>query len=205
MRSRLAVPILLLALTLIPAAPAVAFNWGIGADLGFSVYMPSSDYENAENITVIGAPFSVTRIEEFSVLPPAGGLRLSFAGENPMHEVWLGTSFARYSEEEVATSFLQLSGNYQFNFATQSAIKPYLTAGVGLNHAGYSDDDGSESVTSSYFGGGVGAAYKMGTGRLRAELRYDAGTEATVGDDDYIVVPKGGAVSFKLGFDLWNK
>jgi hypothetical protein len=207
MKTRLALPALLLALlAMVPAAPAAALDWGIGADLGFSIFMPSSDYGDVENISSFGIPFSSFREGELTFVPAAGGLRLSFAGENRMHEAWLGVSLNRISEEDVSITVMQLSGNYQFNFATQGAIQPYLTAGVGLNRASYKGDSDSESGTASYFGGGVGVAHRMGTGRLRAELRYDALSEGTIGDeDDYVVFPKGGAVGFKLGFDLWNK
>ena len=40
MKLRLAVPVVLLTLLVVSAAPAAAFNWGIGADLGFNVFMP---------------------------------------------------------------------------------------------------------------------------------------------------------------------
>ena len=189
---------------LLVAAPAQALNWGLGADLGYTLFMPADKYD-AENVSAIGIPFSAVRVGELSFVAPAGGLRVSFTGEKPMHEVWLGLALNRYGEDELSVSVMQLSGNYQFNFDVQSAIKPYLTAGVGLNRAGYSDDDDSDSATAAYFGGGVGAACELGPGRLRGEIRYDALGEATIGDGDYVVFPEGGALGFKLGFDLWAK
>ncbi len=200
MKTRIALTLLAL---MFVAAPAAAFNWGIGADLGYSLCMPKDD--DIDNINVIGIPFNSTSgwLGE-GALPNTGGLRLSFAGENPMHEVWVGASLGRISVEDFAYSTMQFSGNYQFNFAVQSALKPYLTAGVGLYRAGYSNDDDSESAVSVFYGGGVGAAYKMGTGRLRGEIRYDMIGEGTI-DDDYTVIPEGGAIGFKLGFDLWAK
>lgn len=203
MKTRIAFAVVLVGLLV--SAPALAFNWGIGADLGYSMFMPADKYD-IDNVSVIGIPLGSTSgwLGE-GAFPTAGGLRLSFAGENPMHEIWLGTSLGRISVEDFAYSTMQLSGNYQFNFAVQSAVKPYLTAGVGMYRLGYSDDDDSESAMSVYYGGGVGAAFKMGTGRLRGELRYDMVGEGTIGDEDYMVIPEGGALGFKLGFDLWAK
>jgi hypothetical protein len=205
MKTRIAVPAVLLALlTLLPAAPAAALNWGLGADLGYSLFMPSSDYgDDLDNISQFGLPFDPGMLFDVAI-PTLGGLRLSFAGENPMHEVWLGTSLSRLSVKDFSFSMMEFSGNYQFNFATQGGVDPYLTAGVGLYRVGANSGSDGQSATSAYFGGGVGAAYKMGSGRLRGELRYDVVTEGTI-DDDQIIIPKGGALGLKLGFDLWNK
>jgi opacity protein-like surface antigen len=203
MKTRLAVPVVLLAL-LVVATPAAAFNWGIGADLGYTMFMPADKYDT-ENFNVIGIPLNSSSGFLFEgAIPTVGGLRVSFAGEKPTHEVWLGASLGRISSEDNAYTTMQLSGNYQFNFNVQSGIKPYLTAGLGMYRVGYSGDD-SESAMSVYYGAGAGAAYKMGTGRLRGELRYDMVGEGTIGDDDYAVIPEGGALGFKLGFDLWAK
>ncbi len=200
-KKRLAVPVLLLVLfALLPAAPAAAINWGIGADLGYNLFMP--DYDDVENITVIGLPLC-PGAGETATIPVIGGLRVSFTGEKPTHEIWLGTSINRFGVEDYSIMSMQLSGNYQFNFATQGGLDPYVTAGVGLYRVGYSADDDSESAMSTYFGGGVGVAYKMGTGRLRAEARYDVVSEGEVDNDP--VIPKGGNLGLKLGFDLWNK
>jgi len=196
MKTRIALTLLAL---LLAASPASAFNWGIGADLGYTMFMPDDEYD-VENFNVIGIPYGGMSLYEV-VIPAIGGLRLSFAGDNPMHEVWLGTSLSRMSVEDNSLTSMLLSGNYQFNFAVQSEVKPYLTAGVGMLRVGDEDD----SAMSTYFGGGVGAAYKLGTGRLRGELRYDMVGEGTIGDEDYVVIPKGGALGFKLGFDLWAK
>lgn len=202
MKTRIALTLLAL---LVAATPAAAFNWGIGADLGYSMFMPDDKYD-FDNVSIIGLPLNSSSGFFYEVgFPTTGGLRLSFAGENPMHEVWLGASLGRFSVEDIAYTTMQLSGNYQFNFAVQSAVKPYLTAGVGMYRLGYSNDDDSESAMSVYYGAGVGAAYKMGTGRLRGELRYDLVGEGTIGDEDYAVIPEGGALGFKLGFDLWAK
>jgi hypothetical protein len=203
MKTRIALTLLAL---LVVATPAAALNWGIGADLGYTLFIPSSDYEGIENFNIIGIPMNSASGFFYEVgVPTTGGLRLSFAGENPMHEVWLGASLGRFSVEDIAYTTMQFSGNYQFNFAVQSALKPYLTAGVGMYRLGYSNDEDSESAVSAYFGGGVGAAYAMGSGRLRGEVRYDVVGEGTIGDEDYVVIPKGGALGFKLGFDLWAK
>jgi opacity protein-like surface antigen len=201
MKTRIALTLLAL---LLVAAPAQAFNWGLGADMGYSMFMPDDKYD-LDNVSVIGIPLNSQSGSFFEVgFPTTGGLRLSLAGEKPTHEAWLGVSMGRFSVEDFAFTTMQLSGNYQFNFDIQSAIKPYLTAGLGMYRMGYSDDDDSESATSMYYGAGVGAAFKMGTGRLRGELRYDMVGEGEV-DDDFVVIPEGGALGFKLGFDLWAK
>lgn len=202
MKTRIALALLAL---LVVATPAAAFNWGIGADLGYTMFMPADKYD-MDNINIIGLPLNSSSGFLFEgAIPNAGGLRVSFAGEKPTHEVWLGASLGRISVQDNAYTTMQLSGNYQFNFDVQSAVKPYLTAGVGMYRLGYSGDDDSESAMSAFYGGGVGAAFKMGTGRLRGELRYDMVGEGTIGDDDSMVIPEGGALGFKLGFDLWAK
>jgi opacity protein-like surface antigen len=201
MKTRIA---LMLFALMVVATPAVALNWGVGADLGYTLFMPDDKYD-IENINIIGIPLNSQSGFLYEVgFPTTGGLRLSFAGEKPTHEAWLGVSMGRFSIEDIAYSTMQLSGNYQFNFDVQSAVKPYLTAGLGMYRVGYSNDDDSESAMSMYYGGGVGASFKMGTGRLRGELRYDMVGEGTI-EDDYPVIPEGGALGFKLGFDLWAK
>ncbi len=202
MKTRIAFAVVLVGLLV--SAPALAFNWGIGADLGYTMFMPADKYD-AENFSVIGLPFNSGLFMDEVAIPAAGGLRVSFTGDNPMHEVWLGTALNRQSVEDFVLTTMQLSGNYQFNFAVQSALKPYLTAGVGLYRVGAKFDDESESAMSAYYGGGIGAAFKMGTGRLRGELRYDMNGEGTIGDEDYTIILEGGALGFKLGFDLWAK
>jgi hypothetical protein len=204
MKTRLALPVLLLALlALVPAAPAAALDWGLGADFGYSIFMP--DYDDAENVSSISMPFIASPSMGEYVIPTVGGLRLSFAGENRMHEVWLGTSLARMSVEDFSLMTMQLSGNYQFNFAAQGAFKPYLTAGVGMIRLGASDDDFSHSAMSTCFGGGAGVAHQMGSGRLRGEVRYDMFSEGLFDGGEYPVLPKGSGINLKLGFDLWNK
>jgi hypothetical protein len=202
MMKRLVVPALLLALlAVVPAAPAAAINWGIGADLGYNIFMPSSDYEGYENLNTIGLPMGSPL---FGELPGFGGLRVSFTGEQPTHEVWLGTNLNYYSSEGTSLNMLGLNVNYQYNFGT-GGVKPYVTAGAGLTRMGYSPDDGDGmSAMSTTFGGGVGVTQKMGTGRLRAELRYDQVSEGK-DSDDYIVILKGANLGFKVGFDLFSK
>jgi len=205
MRSSTVVPVLLFALlVLLPAAPATALDWGLGADLGMSVFMP--DYEGADNISLVGWPMGATFVFGELPLPSAGGLRLSFSGANPMHEVWIGTSFNRTGVEGMALHAFGMTGNYQFNFATQGAFTPYVTAGAGLFRVGFSPDHGDGmSATSATFGGGVGLGYVMagGAGRLRAEVRYAQLTEGT--HEGSRIIPKGGEIGFRFGFDVWSR
>ena len=203
MKKGLAFPVLLFVLlALVPAAPAAAINWGIGADLGYNMFMPSSDYEGFENLNSLGLPMGSPL---FGEVPGFGGLRVSFTGEKPTHEVWLGTNLNYYSSDGSSLNMLGLNMNYQYNFETSGGVKPYVTAGAGLSRLGYSPDSGDgTSAISTTFGGGVGVAGKMGTGRLRAEVRYDQVSEGTDSDDD-VIIYKGANLGFKLGFDLWSK
>jgi len=202
MKATLAVPVLLFVLlALIPATPAAALNWAIGADLGFNVFMPSSDYVGAENISSFGWPQGSAVM---GVLPGFGGLRISFVGEKPTHEVWLGTNLNFVSSEGSSFHVFDLNANYQYNFPTSGNITPYATAGIGLDMVGASDGS-SISATSTVFGAGVGVAHHMGNGcgRLRAEVRFDGLTEGK--DGDSIIIPKGSNLGIRLGFDLWDK
>jgi opacity protein-like surface antigen len=207
MKTRLAVPVLLLVLlALVPAAPAAAFNWGVGADLGYNMFMPSSDYGgDIENISYFGWPLGSQLLFGEVPLSSGGGLRVSFAGEKPTHEAWLGTSLSYFSYSGTSLHMLGLNANYQYNFETSGGVKPYVTAGAGLTRLGYSPESGDgTSAMSATFGGGVGIAHKMGTGRLRAEVRYDQITEGNDDDDDTLIL-KGGNLGFRLGFDLWSQ
>jgi len=204
MKTRFAVPVVLLALlAVIPAAPAAAVECGLGADLGFNLFIPSSDYEGAENISTFGWPMGGSFL---GALPTFGGLRVSFRGEKPAHEVWLGTSLSFLSSEGDSFHQLGLTANYQYNFPTQGTILPYVTAGAGLNMVGINPDEGdSHSATAAVFGGGVGIARAVadGAGRLRAEVRFDQVTEGE--SDGSVMIPKGGNLGIRLGFDLWLK
>ncbi len=197
--------ILLALLTLIPAAAMAATNWALGADLGYSVFMPSKDYVGADNITTVGWPAGGGVIE--AGIPANGGLRLSFTGEKPTHEVYLSTNLAYLSVAD-GGSFHQLQAtlNYQYTFEVQGAVRPYLTLGAGLDRAAFNPHDGSGiSVVSALFGGGFGVAHTLGhgVGRLRAEVRYDQQTEGEKDGD--ILLGKGGSLGLRLGFDLWGK
>jgi hypothetical protein len=203
MNARLAVPALLLVLlALVPAAPAAAVNWAIGADLGYSMFMPSSDYgPDVENFNTFGWPSGGSVL---GVLPGFGGLRVSFAGAEPTHEFWLGTNLNYLSSSGMSFHMFGVNANYQYNFAAKSALAPYVTAGVGIHQVGESGGS-SISAMSTIFGGGVGLAHHMGNGcgRLRAEVRFDAQTEGE--KDDEVIIPKGSNLGIRLGFDLWDR
>ncbi len=206
MRTRCAVLVLLAGLlAFVPVVPAAALDFGLGADLGLSVFMPSDEYEGLDgNFTTFGWPMSSGFFMGELPLPGAGGLRLSMSGANPAHEVWLGTSFNRQGFEGAALSSLSLTGNYQFNFNAQGNLKPFVTAGVGLFRVGYHPEHGDGmSASSAMFGGGAGVGYLVagGVGRLRGEVRYDQVTEGK--HEDNPITPKGGTLGFRLGFDVW--
>jgi hypothetical protein len=180
-----------LSFVVVPVASAAAFNWGVGANLGLNIFSP--DYPDAKSITTFGWP--------------TGGLRFSFAGEKPMHEVYVETSLSSYSVEDGNTSRnISFTGNYQFNFDMKGVVVPYLTAGAGVNMYSNSPDEGDGiSASAVTYGGGVGVAHHMGNGcgRLRAEVRYDMVGEGK--DGDSIILGKGAEFGLKLGFDLWDK
>jgi hypothetical protein len=183
-----------LSFVVVPVASAAGLNWGVGANLGFSMYTPDSKY----------APYDKT---ETSFGWPTGGLRISFAGEKPMHEVYLETSLAYVSYEDAGSIHdFVVTGNYQFNFDMKGPMVPYLTAGAGIDMFGVKPETGDGVSTSSIlFGGGVGVAHHMGNGcgRLRAEVRYDMIGEGKDGEE--VIVDKAGEIGVKLGFDLWDK
>ena len=173
------------------AAPADAagLNWSLGASLGFESFMPSES--GADDVNTFGWPLF--------------GLRVGFAGDNPKHEVYLLSAISHVSSGGTTLRSWAMTGNYQYNFATGGAIQPYLTAGLGLQGFGFKDSDGDESATSFLFGGGFGVRHKMGNGHgvLRGEVRYDHNSEGTQGNA--VLIPEGGTVGVRLGFDLWDK
>ena len=183
-----------LSFVVVPVASAAGFNWGLGANLGFNMFSPDSKYSPYDKTTTTYGW-------------PIGGLRLSFAGEKPMHEVYLETSLSYVSVQDGGSDHnFMVSGNYQFNSDMKGPVAPYLTAGVGIDMVGSKPSTGDGiSASSTFYGGGVGIAHHMGNGcgRLRAEVRYDMVTEGKKDAD--ILIPKGGMLGVKLGFDLWDK
>lgn len=190
MKWKLAIPALLLVLPLISATPAIALDWSLGAELGGSIFMP--DEENAEDVTTFSWP---TVGPVFSQI---GGLRLSFTGSRPTHEIWVGTSLFSMTSGGHTTSNVMVTGNYQYNFPNQGRLTPYVTAGVGFVNAGRDDN-----ATGAVYGAGAGLSRRVsdGAGRFRAEVRYDQQTEGK--SHGFVSVPKGGSFGLKLGFDLW--
>lgn len=194
MHPKLAVAAMAFALPMALAAPAMALDWGIGAELGGSLFLPTEDPEGDDagiatfSWPTIGAGFH-----------QVGGIRASFAGADPRHELWLGTSYASMTTEGRSINWFLAGGNYQYNFAPEARVGPYLTGGVGI----ISRSGSGASGVGAVFGAGAGLARRVtdGAGRLRAELRYDRQTDATSGDLE--VVRGGGVLALKLGFDLW--
>jgi len=176
-----------LSLVVVPVASAAGFNWGVGTNLGVSIFSPDSKYTDEKSVTTFGWP--------------SGGLRLSFAGEKPMHEVYFESSLVYLTSDGASIYTFRPSLNYQFNFDMKGAMIPYVTAGAGLTMLGASGGGDSESASAAFYGGGVGIQSWMGNkaGRLRAEVRYDLQSENTKG------IMKGGEFGLKLGFDLWDK
>lgn len=176
-------------LAVMAVAPASAMNWSLGANLGARFISP----DEGESAT------------EFAW--PQGGLRVGFAGDNPMHEFYLDTELDMFSQDEFSASNITFMGNYQYNFGSQGSTAPFLTAGVGVNMESLDDGTpgGDASTTQTIFGGGVGLRHKMGNGHgtLRGEVRYDMVGEGK--DDDIVLEEKSSVFGIRLGFDLWDK
>lgn len=193
MKRKLAIPALLLVLALIPVTQALALDWGLGAELGGSIFRP--DYPDAEGIATLSWP---TIGPAFAQI---GGLRVSFIGSKPTHEIWAGTAYSSLTTGGRSTNRFMTSLNYQYNFATEGRVDPYATAGAGVINA----SGNGYSASGAVFGAGVGLSRSVSdaAGRLRGELRYDQQTEGR--SKGSAVVPKGGTFGLKLGFDLWVK
>ena len=190
MKWKLAIAALLLVLALVPATPAIALDWGLGTELGGSIFRP--DYEDAEGVATFSWPMVGPSFYQ------AGGLRVNFTGSKPTHEIWVGTSFLSATTGGHSHHQLMVTGNYQYNFPTQGRTTPYLTVGGGLNNSA----SGERVATGLIFGAGAGISRRVtdGAGRFRAEVRYDQQTEGK--SKGSVVVPKGGSFEIKLGFDL---
>lgn len=191
MNSKLAIAAVVLALTLAPATPAAALEWGLGTELGGSIFIPADP--DANGVATFSWPMLGPGLYQ------VGGLRVSFRGRNPVHEVWLGSAYSSLTSGGHNTSRLMGAGNYQYNFAAAGRVSPFVTAGLGVVDYSHS----SASGASVLYGGGGGLAWRVsdGAGRLRAELRYDQQNEAR--SQGGVVVPKGGVFEVKFGFDLW--
>ena len=191
---RLSILAAVAALMAVSAVPASALNWSLGANLGAQFVDP----DQGEDFSVYSWP---------NVLMP--GIRVGFTGANPTHEFYADTGLLLVSSDDASSRSFTTTGNYQFNFPTQSSNNFYLTGGAGFIV------DGSEvstplgdietSATSMMYGAGVGIRHKMGNGHgtLRAEVRYDLVSEGE--DDGVTVIDEASAFGIKLGFDLWDK
>lgn len=186
MRSR-CLPIALVCCVI--ATPALAGTLGLGANLGFSSINP----ENGRDAQVVAWPSSVIGFQP--------GFRLSYIADSGTHEGYLDSGLLRLSGGGEATTYVELSGNYQYNFASGGRTRPYLTAGVGIFHVSLSSDfGGDESGTSALFGGGVGIRHSVSAdhGSLRFEARFDRVEESDV-------IGAAGVFGFKFGYDLWMR
>lgn len=189
------------------AVPARAMNWSIGANLGASIILPEDTDVNGD-----GIKDNLENEVDFA-WPQNGlipGLRVGFAGENPKHEFFFDTGLFLASTKNA--SFSQFSGtaNYQYNFGGGTgSVSPYFTAGGGLLVERSKDKTPPPTVelsgTAGIFGAGLGIRHKMGNGHgtLRGEVRFDRTTEAK--DTGILIFPAANIISFKLGFDLWDK
>jgi hypothetical protein len=183
---------------LLTHTPAHAFNWSLGANLGLTILSPSEDGQ--ESITVFGWPSP-----GFLNIITTPGLRVGFAGENPQHQFYLDTGMTYFSTDGASFRSTQLTGNYQYNFASGGSTAPYLTGGLGFNNLSSDDFFGEFGATSIVFGAGVGLQHRIGNGNgtLRAELRVDRAGEGE--DNNAPIIPESTNIGLKMGFDLWMK
>ncbi len=195
MKSR-AILICLALLTI--AAPAHAMNWSLGANLGLVVVDPTEN--GIESFTLIGWPSQGL----FNIVA-SPGLRIGFRGEDPRQQFYLDSGFSHVSTDGGSFSSLQLSGNYQYNFAAAGRVHPYLTGGLGLVSVNADNFLGDGAAVSPIVGGGFGLQGELGHGHgtLRAEFRLDHVAEGK--DNGATVIPATNNYGIKLGFDLWMK
>ncbi len=193
MKTKLAIAALSLVVLVVPAAPAAAFTWALGTELGGSIFRP--DYPDAEGVATFAWPMVGPSFYQ------NGGLRVSFMGTKPTHEIWFGTSFSYMLTGGHSTRGVMMSGNYQYNFPAQGRMIPYLTAGVGLNSYGRSEQFASATIV----GAGAGLSWRVheDAGRIRAEVRYDNMSEGK--SEGFVTIPRGGSIGMKLGIDLWGR
>lgn len=190
---RLSILAAVAALMAVSAVPASALHWSLGANLGAQFVNP----DPGEDFSVFSWP---------NVLMP--GIRVGFTGENPQHEFYVDTGLLLVSSDDASSRSFTTTGNYQYNFASQSSNNFYLTGGAGFIVEGSEVStpvgDIESSATSFMYGAGVGIRHKMGNGHgtLRAEVRYDMAGEGE--DDGVTVIPESSAFGIKLGFDLWD-
>jgi Outer membrane protein beta-barrel domain len=168
--------------------PAHAGTWSLGTNLGISFVQP----EDTDNQTNIAWPASAELFQP--------GIRIGYAKEQSPHEFYADTGLLDANGD--FHTFL-LTGNYQYNFASQTSTNFYLTGGLGLANVGFDVGPTDVGATSLLFGVGGGARFRVsdGHGTIRAEVRYDRVTE---GDDEGVeVIDEAGIFAFKFGFDLW--
>jgi len=187
MRS-IGIPVVL-ALCVVISTPAAAGMFGLGANVGFSAHNPEGGGDDTQ---ILGWPGNVLGYQP--------GIRFSYTGEARTHEGFLDTGFYRLSGGGESASFTILSGNYQYNFATDERTRPFLTAGAGLYWMSFgSDFGGDEDDTTFLWGGGLGLRHWVSEnhGAIRVEARYDLIEE---GDT---MIGAAGVFTFRLGFDMW--
>ncbi len=134
------------------------------------------------------------------------GLRLGWSLD-PAHRqavyVDTGLSFTSIEGDDHSTTFLQLSGNYQYAFS-DAAAAPFVNVGLGLHHMAYE----GESLTPFVLGAGVGIRRMLehGHGALRAEVRLDRQLEAERERGSFTLhSPALTGFTVRFGYDLFMK
>lgn len=153
---------------------------GLGTNLGLTIQTPP---EGGHNTTIFEWPNSAINLQP--------GIRVGYSPV-PHHEMYLNTGVYYRSQTNEKFHIIEATVNYQYNLRGDAGFTPYVTAGGGIvtaNTSGESEsvdfnDDPitisySDSYSSPLFGGGLGIAGKVadGSGRLRAEVRYDRVTK----------------------------
>ena len=182
------------------ATPVQALDWSIGANLGVSVvHRPG----RAGGITHWGLPAGAG---------PGGyshgtlaGLRGGVLTESGQHGIFLDGGYRSSRRGDSGEDSYQITANYEYALLRIPHIwSPYLTAGWGGNHSGYSYSAQYHlGASSATYGAGAGVRYRVRRdhGVLRGELRYDWVDGAS--DQGTILIARSSSVALKLGFDLW--
>ncbi len=172
------------------APGAHAAEWSLGTNFGIGFL--NSDGDDA---TFIALPASV------GALMP--GLRVAKRLYNRHHELYIDTGVSVLSAEDVSTTGIEATGNYQYNFS-ETRSGPYATGGAGIliNSLDVGPSDATAASVTIGVGLGLRRPFMSDRGTLRAEVRYDVFTEGK--DGDVVVISDGHVVGVKFGFDLWS-
>jgi len=180
-----------LVLLLVAAAPAtaVAGNWSLGPNIGFSMLSGQNSTQ-----TVIAWPGDVS-----GYMP---GLRIGYFRRGAPSEFFVDTGLSYLSSNGNSFRVLQGTANMQFNLSRRSSTGAYAAAGLGFWSIAQGSGNTTTSTSVPSIGGGLGLrrVLRSGHGAIRGEMRLDHYfSDQNAGLDAF------NAMSFKFGFDLWMR